>query len=90
MHLGTIAAAILLSLVGVAPASAAPPIPSLQAQAVVARNFINSVGDAVPYRVGYVGGGGGGGGGAGFGHSKVIARHKIANDGIVGAVVRAP
>ena len=51
------------------------------------RTFANGVGDGVPYRVGYVGGGSSG---AGFGQSKVIGKHKITNDEIVGAVVRSP
>lgn len=65
--------------------AAAAPQPPIAAQEPVVRSFTTSIGDDVPYRVGWYGGGS-----AGFGQTKVVSKHKITNDDIVGAVVRSP
>ena len=72
-------------LAGAVPADAAAPEPPLATQTAVVRTLANSVGDDVPYRVGWYSGGS-----AGFGRTKVVTKHRITNDDVVAAVVRSP
>ena len=76
---------LMFLLAGAGVAAAAVPPPPIAAQEPVLSTFTSGAGDEVPYRVGWYGGGS-----AGFGRTKVVGKHKITNDDIVGAVVRSP
>lgn len=61
------------------------PRPPIGQQEEILEIFASPQGTEVPYRRGWYLGGS-----AGFGYDKVVAKHGITNNAVVGAVVRSP